>query len=398
MEVKEAVLHLEGKMAAHSAEMDKKTTEAIQVVQKEFKLKTEAFETEVKELNTKLAAKDATLTDIQNEVKELKAKGNRVPGGITTTGRMNYKMLAALEEVAVAETIKDNPKAFETPGALLREPVKVKTVGSILSSNLTGDNYKTYLDWQPGMEPTGQFRFRSLVRTLSSGTDFVQFPRAATPVGEGSMGRQTEGQTKAQVDRDLSMIDLTLKPMAGYATVSRQALRNIPFLQSYLPMSMMEQLQDAEDLDFANALVAAATGVSTTAGITVAVERMIFFIKNQIQAKFNTTAIVSDANVWAQILVTKPQDYSVPNCVTIDTNGVVRILGRPLYPVNWLTGNRVVVGDWSRAAVVQSEGLTMRQSDSHASTFTSNEITFLLERTEGLAVFRPDAFITTTLT
>jgi hypothetical protein len=77
---------------------------------------------------------------------------------------------------------------------------------------------------------------------------------------------------------------------------------------------------------------------------------------------------------------------------------MVRILGIPVYPVNWLSGGRVIVGDWSKAAIVQSEGLVMRQSDSHASIFTANEIAFLLERTEGLAIFRPDAFITAILT
>jgi HK97 family phage major capsid protein len=73
-------------------------------------------------------------------------------------------------------------------------------------------------------------------------------------------------------------------------------------------------------------------------------------------------------------------------------------LNRPVREVNWLTGGRIVVGDFSKAAIVQSEGLTMRQSDSHGNTFVSNEITFLLERTEGLAIFRPDAFVTAVLT
>lgn len=394
MEVKEAVAHLEKKMGEQKDFVDAKTKEAVDTVNKSIKEQKDAFDGEVKKLNEELTKKDATIKEIQDEVKEIKAKGTRISS--LPLSRMSHKAMTALEEVAIAETIQEHKAKFEVARGLI-EPVKVKTVASISSANLTGDNYKTYLDWQPGMEPTGQFRFRSLVRTISSGTDFIQFPRVNTPIGEGSFGRQTEGATKAQVDRDWTMIDLTLKPMAGFATVSRQSLRNIPFLQTYLPMSMMEQLQDSEDTDFANSLVAAATGSSTTTGITVAVERMIFFIKNQIQAKYNTTAIVCDPAIWAQILVTKPQDYSVPNCVTIDTNGTVRILGRPLYPVNWLTGNRIICGDWSRAAIVQSEGLQMRQSDSHASTFTSNELTFLLERTEGLAVFRPDAFITTTL-
>jgi hypothetical protein len=62
-----------------------------------------------------------------------------------------------------------------------------------------------------------------------------------------------------------------------------------------------------------------------------------------------------------------------------------------------LTGGRVLVGDSRKAGIVQSEGLTLRQSDSHASIFTSNETAFLLERTEGLAIFRTEAFVTAVL-
>jgi hypothetical protein len=187
--------------------------------------------------------------------------------------------------------------------------------------------------------------------------------------------------------------------MAGFAIVSRQALRNIIFLQSWLPTSMMNSLEESEDTDFSNTLVAGATGSSTTSGITVNVERLIYFIKNLQVAKYRATAIALDPTIWASILVTKPSNYSLPNVVTIDpSSGQVRIIGVPVYPVNWLTGGRCVVGDFSKTAIVQSEGLTLRQSDSHASIFTANELAFLLERTENLAIFRPDAFITALLT
>lgn len=348
--------------------------------------------TEVKTLNETLAAKDATLKDIQDEVKELKAKGGRI---LSVAHRINPANIQVSIESAIAEH-----KELIGKGEL-KNHTEIKTVGNMTDSNMGGSGtttYRSYLDWQPGMEPTGQFRFRSLVRTILSQTDYVTFPRANTPIGEGSFGKQaTQGVAKAQVDRDYTMIDLTLKATAGYAIASRQSLRNILFLQSWLPTSMMEQLEDTEDTQFANALVAAATGSTTAAGITVNAEKLIYYLKNLIAAKFNPNGIAMDPTPWASLLVTKPNDYSLPGVVVIDPLGNVRILGRPVYPVNWLTGGRIIVGDWSRTAIVQSEGLTMRQSDSHANIFTSNEIAFLLERTEDLAIFRPDAFITTVL-
>ena len=59
-----------------------------------------------------------------------------------------------------------------------------------------------------------------------------------------------------------------------------------------------------------------------------------------------------------------------------------------------LNSGRVLVGDFSRAAIAQSEGLRLRTSDSHASIFTANQVAFLLEKTENLVVYRPDAFVT----
>lgn len=389
MDITQAVKLVEKKIDG----VDERTKEAVATVTKAYEDGKKEFEAKVVEMNTNLAAKDATIGQIQAEVIELKAKAGKPQA--TNSGR-RISLWQTIHD-AIGEH-KERFEKVEKSGLI--EPIEIKAVGNMTSANLSGDNYQSYLDWRPGMEPTGQFRFRDIVRVINSATDFVQFPRANIPVGEGSFGRQTEGAAKPQVDRDYTMISLTLKPMAGYAIVSRQALRNIIFLQSWLPTSMLEQLQDSEDTDFANSLVAGATGSSTTVGITVAAERLIYLIKNLLTAKYNPNAIVVDPAVWAALMVFRPgtdNPYSLPNVVTLDTNGTVRLLGRPVYPVNWLTGNRVIVGDWSKVAIIQSEGLTMRQSDSHASTFISNETTFLLERTEGLAIFRPDAFITTTL-
>ena len=350
--------------------------------------KAEDLTLQVEALVKDVSSKGATIEQMITEQKELKAKSGRFQVGPQRPIELKQSIADLIGEK------KDDIISLK----LLNNPVEVKTVGPILSANNSA-NYLSYLDWRPGMEPTGQFHFRSLVNTIQSATDYVQFPRANTPIGEGSFARTADGSTKPQVDRDYTMVDLTLSAMAGFAIVSRQALRNIIFLQSWLPTSMMNSLEEQEDTDFSNTLVAAATGSSTTAGITVNVERLIYFIKNLQVAKYRASAIAIDPTIWASILVTKPSNYSLPNVVTIDpSSGMVRIIGVPLYPVNWLTGGRCVVGDFSKCAIVQSEGLTLRQSDSHASIFTANELAFLLERTENIAIFRPDAFITALLT
>lgn len=346
---------------------------------------------------------NATVETIQKEQTEMKAKSGRFSNGgngnVTTLKRLLHDVIGEFKDNFIAT----ENKAFEAIKISTKDKIIIeqKTVANISSANLTGtgNNYISYLDWRPGMEPLDQFHFRDIFRTIQSETDFVRFPRANTPIGEGSFARVAEAATKPQVDRDYTMIDLTLTAMAGYAIVSRQSLRNIVFLQSWLPQSMTEQLLDSEDTDFANKLVAAATGSTSSTGFTnstSAIDKLIIYVTRNLQAKYRPNFIAGDAVVWGNIIGNKETNagYNTPGILSVTADGQVRLLGIPFYPVNWLTGGRILVGDSTRAAIVQSEGLTMRQTDSHASTFITNEITFLLERTENLAIFRPDAFAT----
>lgn len=380
---------------------------------KEAKAVTADIVTKWEALQVEFKAQGATVLQLVEENKELKAK----------TGKIKFVSHEDRSKIwigdAIAQTMHRhekelkagvmgkgvNPFAESTLEGIevkAEAEIEQKAVGNIASANLTGtgNNYVSYLDWRPGMEPTGQFRFRSIFNTIQSETDFVRFPRANTPIGEGSFARVAEAATKPQVDRDYTMIDLTLKPMAGYAIVSRQSLRNIVFLQSWLPTSMMEQLMDSEDTDFANLLVAAATGNTSTTGFTDTSNfgKLIAYLTRLRMAKYTPNFIACDPMVWANLLTLKSGGseafYQKPGFVSITDDGTMRILGIPVYPVNWLTGGRMLIGDSRKAAIVQSEGLVLRQSDSHASIFTSNELAFLLERTEGLAIFRTDAFST----
>lgn len=387
--IAQAVTVIEQKLVEHKAGIKLMTETEVKTVSDALAA---LKNTEVKALTDDLAAKGATILEMQGEIKELKAKRARPGAG---GGERRESIMSRISDMIVEK--KDLFIAAST-GGRVEGNMEIKAVGPILSTSLANGSYIDYLDWRPGMEPTGQTRIREFVRTLASAFDTVNFPRANTPVGQGSFGRQvTEGTQKAQVDRGYTMQTLNLTPMAGWVTVSRQSLRNIPFLQTWLPTSLNEQLLDTEDTEFSGLIVAAATGNNSVSGKTVAIEQLIYLVKNSIQAKYRPTAIAMDPNVWAEILVTKPQNYSTPLGVTVDAVGTVRILGIPAYPVNWLTGNRCIVADWTRIAIVESEGLSFRQSDNVASQFTANEITFLLERTDGLAIFRPDAIITAVL-
>lgn len=371
--------------------LDQKMIKQKEAVDASLKAAEKKFEEKVAEINKEMLAKDATIKQVQDEVRELKEKNT----ALLQKQKESKGVLHLISDIIVekGENLATSIKKGD-------HGIEIKAVADISSSNLTGDQYHTILPHNEGQRPMGQTRFRSMVRTIQSGTDFVQFPRDKTPVGEGSFARQsTEGDPKNKVDYDFEMVDVTLTPIAGYAIVSRQALRNIPFLRGYLPTTMMEDLLDTEDQLFANALFAAGTGSTTVSPSNNNIEKIVGYIKNLIKAKHTPNAVAISPDEWAELILTTQTNagYNLPNVCTVDTNGTVRILGRPVNPVNWLSGSGVIVGDWNKTAILESEGLRFAQSDSHASTFIANQVTFLLERTENIAIFRPDAFICTAL-
>lgn len=383
---------------ADKQELSLKEVKEMKAEAVEAKVKAEEFKLLVADMNTKAQESGKTIGELQTEVKELKSKqGHNVFSIPGMTERKSVIM-------QIAEKIEENKaQIIASANGRLMEPIELKTVGVLTDANFTGTNapYRSYLDWKPGMEPIGQFRFRSLVRTIMSALDNVSFPRANIPVGEGSFARQASQTTaKEQIDRDYTMIDLLLKPMSGFAIVARRALVNTVFLQSWLPTSMLDQLEGREDTDFADTLSNAATGSTSTTGLSSSgaalILRFVAIIKNMIQAKHNPGTMCVDPNVWANAMLNVESNagFSLPNVLTVDPAGNVRILGRIIQPVNWLSSGRSLTADWSTVAIIQSEGLTLRQSDSHASIFSSNQVAFLLERTEAVAMFRPEAITT----
>ena len=360
------------------------------------------WEAQVADLNKDLTAKGATIGQMVEEIKELKSmKGRLIQMGSQAQKTVIDLMKDEFSKKEFTDIFSMMGKSAEAN--IYGKEFKMETKVSTVTTGSLTTNYLTYLPWQQGMEPLGQTRIRQFVNTIESDTDNVQFPVANIPPGAGSFSSQTtEGNLKAQVDRGWTMTSLSLYPFAGWVAVSRQSLRNILFLQTWLPTSLNEQLLDQEDLMFANALVAAATGSTSTTGVTSSStttgEILIAYVRNLIQKKFKPNLVAIDPVKWSSLLVTKPSNYSLPNVINITPDGQVRILNIPIEPVNWLTGNRCLVGDFTKASIVQSEGLTFRQSENGTSQdFMKNVVTFLLERTEGLAIFRADAFITAVL-
>lgn len=353
------------------------------------------------------AANETAIADVKNEVASVKS-------ALVTMDEASKKNQAALDNlIAKSAEKKADAKtksfgdafstavneAFESKQAEFAAFAKdrnakivldIKAVGNMtLSSNLSGDGVATYNSRQ-GLVPAQKVNFRDLIPTTASPTGlYVTYRETGT---EGSIGVQTEGNPKSQIDYDLTEVKVVSDYIAGFARFSKQMMYQLPFLQNTLQRMLLRDFYKKENATFFAAASSAATG-STTTSATVDAEQLVDWIANQMDANFDASyALVSHAQ-WADLLKTKPADYSVPGGVSIDLNGNIRIAGVPVIPASWVTNDKALIIDSNFIERVETESLRVEFSYEDADNFTKNLVTARVECFEDLNIMRTDALI-----
>ncbi len=340
----------------------------------------------VEEINTEVAKKGATVSQLMEELEEFKSRKGRIIQGAEVESTMSLLAKAFEENHDVIKLQANKPKA--------RAEFEMKAVGTMTgSANLTGNVVASYAD-TPALRGRRKTHIRDLVRVIPSATGLWKFYRQNTPVGEGSFQVQsTHGAVKSQLDYDFTEVTVTVDYLAGFVRIAKQMLQDLPFMQSYVSNELVEDYLRAEDNLFFGQLYSAATGGGTLSG-TVTVEKIIDAVANIEENDYEVNGIVATGPVWAKILKTKPSDYSIPGGVTISANGDVNIVGIPLVkvPASNIGNNMVLLGDWSKAAIIQTEGLNVNVYEQDSDNVQRNLVTIKAEARVAFAILRPDAF------
>lgn len=353
------------------------------------------------------AANEAAIADVKNEVAEVKA-------AVVTMDEAAKKNQAAIDQMIAeknSKTVSNKTKsfgdafsesmaeAFEAKQAEIKEfqknknaklTIDLKAVGTMtLGNNLSGDGVATYNSRQ-GLVPAQKINMRDLIPTAVSPTGlYVTYRETGT---EGSIGIQTEGNAKSQIDYDLTEVKVVSDYIAGFARFSKQMMFQLPFLQNTLQRMLLRDFYKKENSTFFSAVSSAATG-STTTSASVDAEQLVDWIANQLDANFEASfALVSYAQ-WADLLKTKPTDYSVPGGFVIDANGNVRIAGVPVIGASWVTNDKALIIDANYLERVETEGLRVEFSYEDSDNFQRNLVTARVECFEDINIMRTDAII-----
>lgn len=366
--------------AATTAQIDSKFSEAEKLAAAANK----KIEDEVKTINEDLGKKGATLEEIQKEIKAFKAKEGRFSAGEGAGERKTSVIIAEAFEEHFAE-IKGMRKASGK--------FEMKAAGTMTAAaNLAGNVVATY-DLTPQVRGRRKINIRDLLPVINSSTGSWKFYRQRTPVGEGSFGFQTtHGNTKNQLDYDLDEETITVDYLAGYTLIAKQMLQDLPFLQNFVANELIEDYKRTESQQFIGQLTAGATGSNTTSSSVLA-EKYIDWIATLMANDWYANAIITDATNWATILKTKPNDYDVPGGITITSDGTVMFCGIPLIAQNNIGAGHSLIGDFTKAAIIQAEGLSADFFEQDGTNIRQNLITARVEARVALAILRPDAFI-----
>lgn len=377
--------------AALESKLAEQKAEVAQVTEKAQK----NFESKVEGINESLLKTNKSIEEARAEVLEAKAAFGRLQANTEKKVATSYSehIFNIKNEIgsAIEKGWNDIKSAARTNGKGFSYEMDMKAVGVMtIGNNLTGSVYTSYVD-NAFLRSFVNPHLRSVFNIIPVSTGSVSFPRGNTPVGEGSFGKQTEGSAKPQVDYDVTVVNTALSFIAGYAKVSRQMIDDLPFLQAYLQQSLIEDFQRAEDTYYLNAIASSATAGSSSGANTA--EKFIDYVAQLGALNWNANLSLTTHAGWANLLKTKPADYSVPGGMVIDNSGNVRILGIPVIPHSLVTASKIYVMDTTKYAIAQQSGLNVRSTEFDQDDFIKNLITFRCEARCELLQFQPTAAV-----
>jgi HK97 family phage major capsid protein len=358
----------------------------------------DGIKSEIKAIDTKLASdiaqlnedaqkKNETIGELSNKVKEFAAAANRLKSGVEDSAKKDWSNSDRFKS-AIVDIVAENFEKIksETPFTATKD---VKDMS--LTSNLTGTSQISYVP-NAIMRSFFNPHLYDVFRIIPTATGNVTFPRASDTVSEGSFGAQTEANSKAQIDYNITMVNVAVPFIAGFSKVSRQMLQDLPFLQAYLSQSLVEDWNRAVNTRFLNTIASGSTALSSAA--TVNAEKMIDGVAQHGALGLGQPNLILTTHAsWATLMKTKPGDYSIPGGVTIGANGETRIVGVPVVPHSQVTGSRFYVLNTDAFGIAQASALSVRSTEFDDKDFQKNLITYRAEARIELLSFQPKAAV-----
>lgn len=329
-------------------------------------------------------------------------------GGQGGQGTPAPEQPAAQVRLGRAFTQSDGLAEFRARGgsgtAVIAVPGEVRAL--ITSDTIAQQNLR--VPDRPQANRDRALRIADLIDRRPINTDTVEYVREDTV--SDSAAEVAEGSVKPEASFTLSVQTDTVRTIAHWVNMTRQSAEDDTTLEGYVEGRLiygLEKRLEASILD-GNGTAPNLRGIMQTSGIgtytAAASEAAVISIR-----KAKTVAQLSEYE--PDTVAMNPVDWERVELST-DSQGMFRVspnVLQALTPRVWglnvvattvmtgstgVAGGTFLVGSFREGATLwERTGIRVLLTDSHASNFTSNILTLLVEMRAGLSVWRPKAFV-----
>ncbi len=277
-------------------------------------------------------------------------------------------------------TVTDVTTGVTSAGAL-RQPERLARVGQDFLDR------RTYL--------------ADLVPHINTSTGSVEYVQDKTPLADmaNKAVEVTEGSAKPQAGPTFQVVTEPMATIAAWANMTRQAAADFPQVQSYLDGRLRYSLKRRLDSQFINGDGNAPnmTGLLLRSGITTNTPGSTEAWYKTIRHAITVMELVESV---PEIIVLNPTDaetFDLTNDTTAGLHAVIDVANqgaRTAWGLTQVRSTAVAAGtalliDPMAVAIFDRMAPTAYMTDSHASNFTANILTLLLELRAGTALFDP---------
>lgn len=342
-----------------------------------FAQKVAALEQSIQtETATVKAALEATLKEQGIVLAELKA--NKGEGG---------KPMSQTEQITKA--INDNADALASLSKGNNVKFTVKSAGDMTTSNYSG-GYVGISQFDPVVGAFNLRRpfIRDIVNVRPMSDMYITWFDQAN--ADGTAAAQTQGSGKAQIDFDLVEAKLPAETIAAYITVTKQAMRDLPYFTALVNQELTKRVNLAFDAELltGDGTTPNLKGISTystpftaPAGLIALVDNAtIFDLLIAAQAQVNAEnhmanyALMHPTDV-ARIRISKGTDG---HYLTQAPNGLLQYAGINIIENTGVTQNTMYVIDSTKSNVGIREDFNITVG-LDGNNFTQNKVTVLGE-------------------
>lgn len=305
---------------------------------------------------------------------------------------MDEAISKALEENIESLKLMKNGSKSEAKGAGF--DFEVKAAGTMTSSNISGGNVPVE-DRIEGLNivPSRQVRFLDTLERRSTDSNIVSWTYQANK--DGSAGQTAEGSAKNQIDFDIVVASQAVKKTTAYIKVSTEMLDDISWMRSEINGELTRELMKAveqmawdgdntgQELNgVTNTATAFAAGTFANAVDNANEIDVLVVAINQIK--------IADQEFNRGIIFMNPSDVTALKLVKVSSTdkryverlyesaGMLSVDGTPIVESTLVTAGTYLVGDMSKAFLVQKAGFRI-DIGLDADDFTKNLRTVLAE-------------------